>query len=255
VKYNHAIVRKPGTTFKDGLTQGLLGEPDLSLTMEQHATYCRTLESVGLELTILENEEEFPDCPFVEDTAIVSENCAVITRPGNVTRRGETTTIEEALKGFRPIEKITEPGCVDGGDILRVENHFYIGISKRTNTEGANQLANFLFKYGHTASTVDVDNMLHLKTGINYIGENRLIMTSDFSVKEEFKDFEHVVINADEEYSVNCLVINGTMIRPSGYPKSKAVLEAMGFNIMEISMTEFQKMDGGLTCLSLPILN
>jgi len=247
--YTKAIVRKPGKSFSEGITISDLGKPDYEKAIKQHKEYCNALKKCGLEIITLEADENYPDGCFVEDVAVVTEKMAIITRPGNPTRLGEEKKIQETLSKYKKIETISSPGNIDGGDIMRVNNHFYIGISKRTNQEGARQLSFILSKYGYTSSKITVENVLHLKTGITYIRNNNFISIKEFPNISKFPNI--IKLDQDEGYSANCLFVNNYLLIPSGFPKSNQKIIEMGYNIIEIEMSEFEKMDGGLTCLSL----
>jgi dimethylargininase len=248
MKYTKAIVRRPGRNFSEGITTAGLGKPDYLNALEQHEAYCNTLKECGLELIVLEADEGYPDGCFVEDTAIVTKEVAIITRPGAAGRLGEELAISEVLSEYRLIERIVEPGTLDGGDVMRVEDHFYIGLSERTNSEGAGQLARVLAKHGYTASMVPVASGLHLKSGIAYLGQGNLISSGAFSLPSG----SNVIITEKEEsYSANCLRVNDTLLIPEGFPLSKMKIIGLGYKIIELDKSEFRKMDGGLTCLSL----
>jgi dimethylargininase len=247
--YSKAIVRRPGRNFAEGITTANLGKPDFEKALEQHSAYCDALTRCGLELIVLEADERYPDGCFVEDTAIVTGEVAVIARPGAQTRMGEEAEISEILSEFRKIETIKLPGTLDGGDVLRVENHFFIGISGRTNRDGARQLSTILSKYGYTASETEVGEGLHLKSGIAYLGKGNFISVEGFS---KIADSSGIIISdLQESYSANCLRVNDFLLIPRGFPKSKKKIVELGNNIIELDMSEFRKMDGGLTCLSL----
>src|SRR5262245_1835149 len=175
-----AIVRPPSANFACGLTTVDLGPPDLGFTLKQHAAYCEALQKCGLKLTRLPADPDYPDSTFVEDTAVLTSRCAVITRPGAMSRRGEVVRIREVLGSlFAKVHAIHEPGTVDGGDICETGNHFIIKISQRTNEEGVRQLAAILAQYDYTTSFVDVreiPGLLHLKSGVAYLGHNRLVV-------------------------------------------------------------------------------
>jgi len=246
--FTKAIVRVPGTNFADGITTADLGAPDFQKALDQHRQYCSALERCGLDVTILEADEGYPDGCFVEDTAIVTEKVAIITRPGDISRLGEQEKISEVLSDKRP-EHVAYPGNVDGGDIMRAGNHFYIGISKRTNREGARQLAEIFSKHGYSSSQIPVRSGLHLKSGITYLGNGHFIAIDEFS--DAFRSSGIIKLDQDEYYSANCLRINDYLLIPKGFPKSKQQMLELGYRIIEIEMSEFRKMDGGLTCLSL----
>ena len=247
--YTKAIVRRPGRNFAEGITTSNLGKPDFEKALDQHSKYCDALKGCGLELIVLEADERYPDGCFVEDTAIVTSEVAIITRPGASSRMGEEAEISGILSEFRKIETIKLPGTLDGGDVLRVGNHFFIGISGRTNWDGARQLSAILAKYNYTASETEVGQGLHLKSGIAYLGKGNFISAEGFS--KIAGSFRIIIIDQDESYSANCLQANDFLIIPFGFPKSKKKIVEFGYSIIELEMSEFRKMDGGVTCLSL----
>ncbi len=248
-RITRAIVRQPGKNFADGITTSNMGKPSFELALQQHNAYCDAIMKCGVEVTVLEADEHFPDGCFVEDTAVITKEVAIITKPGDIARLGEESRIAEILSEFKKIETISLPGNVDGGDILRVDNHFYIGMSHRTNQEGAKQLSEILSRYGYTSSQIPVKTVLHLKTGITYIGNNNYVSIDEFA--DLFKSSNVIKLDKEENYSANCLLINGNLLVPKGFPKSKNEIIKLGYNIIEVEMSEFRKMDGGLTCLSL----
>ena len=253
--FKHGIVRPPSANFAQGLTDADLGAPDLALAREQHARYCVALEQCGMALTRLPIEEDFPDSTFVEDTAILTEHAAILTHPGAASRKGEVASIAAALAPFYSrIHRIVAPGTLDGGDVCQCDNHFLIGLSHRTNEEGARQLAAFLAMDGYTSTTVDLKHargILHLKSGISYLGDNRIVVIDDLVADPAFRDFEVVRVAPEEIYAANFLRINGTLIIAAGFPKFEAKVQSLGYPIIELNMSEFQKMDGALSCLSL----
>lgn len=247
--YTHAIIRKPGKNFADGITDSGLEKPVFEKALKQHAAYCEALKYCGLELTILEADEKYPDGCFVEDTAVVTEKAAIITNPGAASRRGEVEKIAEILSRYKKTEYISLDGFVEGGDVMKLGNHYYIGISGRTNENGARQLSVILSKHGYSTSFIPVKNILHLKTGITHIGQNNFIAIEDFT--NHFKQFNITQVDQDESYAANCLFINDFLLVPIGYPKMKNRIMKLGYKLLEIEMSEFEKMNGGLTCLSL----
>ena len=253
--FSRAIIRPPGTNYAEGLTRVPLGMPDYERARQQHAAYCEALERCGLELTHLEADERYPDSTFVEDTAVLIPAGAILTRPGAASRMGEVGSIRETLSRLCPaIASIQEPGTVDGGDICEAGNHFFIGLSDRTNEAGAGQLAELLASYGYTSSTVDIRNVkdiLHLKSGLAYLGDNRLVVIEALKNRQEFRGYELVRVNLDEEYAANCVRVNDYVLVAAGYPLFDQTLRGAGYKTIALEMTEFQKMDGGLSCLSL----
>lgn len=246
------IVRKPGKNFADGLTEANLGAPIFELALSQHTNYCEVLKKHGISLTVLEADLNYPDGNFVEDPAIVTEKCAIITRPGADTRKGEVVKIKEALSKFYTVfEEIKAPGTVEGGDVFRAENHFFIGLSNRTNKEGAQQLSDILAKYGFTSSHIPVKGAMHLKSGAAYIGNNNLVIDSVYKDQPEFQKYNLTILDPKESYATDCLYVNNHLIIADGYPKFKKQVLDLGYEITALNMSEFKKMDGALTCLSL----
>ncbi len=196
--------------------------------------------------------EEYPDSTFVEDVALITPNCAIITRPGALSRRGEVNQIELVLKQkFKNIEQIVEPGTIEGGDIMMVGDHYYIGISERTNLEGAKQIIQILNKYGMSGSTISLKKVLHLKTGLSYLEENNLVVCGEFIAESSLERYNQIVIPEKESYAANCIWVNESVIIPIGYPTTKKRIENSGYRVLETDVSEFQKLDGGLSCLSL----
>ena len=249
--FTRAIARKPGNDFDQGLTTSDLGLPDYNLMRAQHEAYVRALESVGLAVTVMESLPGCPDAYFVEDAAVVVPEVAVITRPGAPSRRGEVDSIELALARFRSTVRILPPATVDGGDVLMAGNHFLIGVSGRTNEKGVRQLGSLLEKHGYTWVPVRVGAGLHLKSGVNFLGQNTLLVTEAFAGDETCKGYRKIVVDKDEAYAANSLSVNGCLMVPRGFPKTRKKLEVLGMKIMELDVSEARRMDGGLTCMSL----
>jgi len=250
--FKKAIVRKPGKSMLKGLTTAALGLPDYEKAMLQHAEYIKALQECGLEVIVLEEDEKHPDSTFVEDTALLTTDCAIITNPGAQSRRGEIVEIKNVLKEYYShIEEVQAPGTVEAGDIMMVGSDFYIGLSERTNEEGAQQVVDYLEKYGMKGYTVSLEEVLHLKTGVAYLEHNNLLACGEFLSKDEFKGFNILEIDKGESYAANCIWVNDTVLIPTGFPKAKEVIKNAGYAIKEIDVSEFRKLDGGLSCLSL----
>ncbi len=250
--FTHAIVRPPPKTIIDGITNAKLGKPDYKTALRQHQNYVEALRACGLTVITLPAAEGVPDSCFVEDTALLTRRCAIIARLGAPSRQGEEVEVRELLRGyFNHIESIEAPGTVEPGDIMMVGNHFYIGLSDRTNDAGAHQLISLLEKYGSSGSTVEMSEMLHLKTGVSYLENNTLVACGEFLFKPAFANFDLIAIDPDEASAANCVWVNGTVIAPAGFAKSIAKIEAVGYPVIPVDVSEFQKLDGGLSCLSL----
>ena len=249
----NAIVRRPGHSLVNGITSAPeLGKPDYGLAIKQHDAYIEALKSCGVGVTVLKADERFPDSCFVEDVAVCTKKIAVITKPGASSRRGEEKEIIEVIKKFyNDIEYIKKPGTLEGGDVMMVKDHFYIGLSKRTNREGAEQLIKVLGKYGMSGSIVEISEMLHLKSGLAYLEDNVLLVTGEYINNLEFKKFNKIMIDEEETYSANCIRVNDYVLVPAGYPKTKEKIEAAGFKVIVVDTSEYRKVNGGLSCLSL----
>lgn len=253
--FRQTIVRRPAISMLDGITSAPeLGKPNYDLALKQHDNYISALKACGVDVLVLDAMEAFPDSCFVEDVAVCTKSCAIITNPGVSSRNGETAGIIEAIKKFYPEEKIeyiTSPGTLDGGDVMMVGNHFYVGLSARTNQEGADQLFMALNKYGMTGEVVPLEEILHLKTGLAYLEQNNLLVGGEFITSRLFKDFNKVIISPEESYACNCIWVNGTVIVPAGYPSTQSRIEALGYKVIVVDTSEYRKLDGGLSCLSL----
>ncbi len=251
----NAIVRPPSRNFADGQTGSLLGKPNYTLALEQHAAYCRALEDCGVSLTHLAADARYPDSTFVEDTAVLTQHGAVITRPGESSRLGEIDEMKEVLGAwFARVREIREPGTLDGGDVCKAGDRFFIGISGRTNEAGGQQLAGFLAEFGYTSTLIDIrglSNILHLKTGIACLGDNRILAVDELKDSEQLSGYNLVRVSATEAYAANCLFLNGRLLIAAGFPEIRQRLQELNYKTIELEMSEFEKMDGGLSCLSL----
>ena len=253
--FTRAIVKEPCANFAKGLTTVDLGKPDLKVVLRQHQAYCEALESCGLELIRLPPDEKHPDSTFVEDMAVLTPRGAVVTWPGARSRFGEVESIAQVVeKYFNSVQWIKKPNTLDGGDVCEAGEHFFIGISRRTSGNGARQLAAYLNAFGYTTSLIDIrglSNILHLKSGLAYLPGKRLVIIDALSNEKEFSGYDLIRLSSTEEYAANCLSLNGQTLIASGFPTLKRELELLGCSIISLDMSEFQKMDGGLSCLSL----
>jgi dimethylargininase len=247
-----AIVRKPCSKLPEGITSVDLGKPDYKNAIIQHEKYIDALKKCGLDVRVLDPDNNFPDSTFIEDTAVCSPDFAIITNPGAESRNGEKYLMENILKEyFNSTEEIKNPGTLDGGDVLKIDNHFYIGISRRTNIEGAEQASKILAKFGLSCSFIELKEFLHLKTGVSYLENNNILLSGELEERKEFENFNKIIVSPEESYSANCLWINNTVLFPAGFPDTKEKIEKLGYDILELDMSEFRKLDGGLSCLSL----
>jgi len=236
----------------NGLTTAKLGKPDYLKALEQHNRYVYILKQCGLQVTVLDADSNFPDSTFIEDVAVCTPKCAIVTNPGASSRNGEKQAIKPVLQQFyNTIEEIINPGTLDAGDVMMVDDHFYIGISERTNHTGAEQLISILEKYNMTGSKVPLKEMLHLKTGLSYLEQNTLLISGEFLHNPEFEKFSKIIVGEKELYAANSLWINGNVLVPLGFDETKQKIEKAGYKTIEIDVSEFRKLDGGLSCLSL----
>jgi dimethylargininase len=256
MRFTKAIVRLPGENFSQGLTMsGSPSGPDYRKALEQHAAYCRALAACGVQVTVMTADDSYPDGTFVEDTFVVAERVAIATRPGAKTRMGEVESVANAVRGFRPrLERIDAPGTVDGGDICQVDDHFIIGLSQRTNEAGAAQLAAILARYRYTSATLDIrqhPSLLHLKSGIAYLGDRRFLIAPGFPSTHELAHCDVIEVDATEMYAANAVRVNDEVFIASGFPKLASTLDQLQYRVRALDMSEYAKMDGGLSCLSL----
>jgi dimethylargininase len=255
IHFRHAIVRPPPASFAAGLTRADLGAPDLALARAQHARYCAALEQCGLALIRLPPDEAHPDSCFVEDTALLTGRGAILLRPGAPSRQGEVASIAAVLRErFDELPAITAPGTVDGGDVCQADGHFLIGLSARTNVDGARQLQDLLARQGFTSATIDLGDhadLLHLKSGLGWLGDGRIAAVAALAAHPALRAFEVIPVAPQESYAANCIRIGRHVILAAGHPGFAAAVRALGYSVLALDLSEFRKMDGALTCLSL----
>lgn len=253
--FSHVIVKTPCKNVLSGITSAPeLGKPDYELALSEHAAYIKALKQCGVDVTVLPADEDYPDSCFVEDVAVVTSKCAIVTNPGAESRKGETAAIVPVLKKFYPeeqIHRINAPGTLEGGDVMMVGDTFYVGESARTNKEGIRQFAGILAKYGFACITVPLEHVLHLKTGVNYLENGNLLVSGEFCDKKCFESYHRFVIPEEEAYAANCIWVNGTVLVPEGYPSVLGIVRELGYSTITVNTSEFRKIDGGLSCLSL----
>ncbi len=250
--FTKAIVRRPGRSIVSGLSEASLETPVYEKALEQHDHYIDALNRCGLDVVILDATEEHPDSVFVEDVAVLTPECAIMTAPGERSRAGEVQKIRDTLERFFPrIEEIISPGTLEGGDVMQIGRHYSIGLSNRSNQEGARQLIRILEKYGMAGSTIPVHNFLHLKTGVTWIGNKTLVADSRFALYPDFQDYNIIQVGEGEKGAANCINLGGKIIMPAGFSKTERLLRKTGFEVIAVDISEFAKIDGGLTCLSL----
>jgi dimethylargininase len=247
----HAIVRQVGENFFDGETSAELGRPDFAATLDQHSAYVQALRAAGADVTVLPADPKYPDGTFVEDTAVILDSCVVITNPGAASRQGEERAIEAVLADHFSVRRIEGPGTLEGGDVMRIGKRLFVGLSARTNEQGIAQLADIAAEDGYETISVPVRDVLHLKTGITALDDSTLIGAGELVTCEQFADFQIITLTDADSYSANTLRVNDTLLTPRDFDGAAAQIRALGHSPTELAMSEFRKMDGGLTCLSL----
>ena len=254
-KFTHCIVRRPSHSLLDGITSAPeLGKPDYDRALEEHNDYIDALTRCGVDVTVLPASEEYPDSCFVEDTCVITRCGVIVDNPGADSRRGEAALLEPVLHRFFDYDKIrhiTSPGTLEGGDVMMVGDTFYVGRSKRTNEEGIRQFAAILEEWGLTCVEVPLEKVLHLKTGVNYIEDNNMLVSGEFIDKPEFAQYNKIVVPEEEAYGANCIWMNGTVIVAEGYPTVPKAVQDAGHKTIVVDTSEYRKLDGGLSCLGL----
>lgn len=250
--FRHALLRTPGPDFADGITTVAWADPPShERLLAQHRAYAQALREAGLSVEILPVLDGFPDAYFVEDVAVVVPELAVITRPGAEARRGETNHIVTALAAHRRVVYLEAPATLDGGDVLVVGRRVFVGVSARTNEAGVEALRGQLEPLGYSVCAIPVAAGLHFKSSVNLIGGNTLVASSGFVGRPEFDGFEMIEVSDAEVYAANLLRVNDHLLVAAGFPELTSRLRDRGFGLRELDMSEAEKMDGGLTCLSL----
>jgi|SRR5580658_10342345 dimethylargininase len=234
---------------------------DLQIAQAQHRAYEELLEKLGAHVVSLPAEPELPDSMFVEDPAIVLSELAVIFPLGTASRRPEAATLAQAISKFRKLVYITLPGTLEGGDILRIGRRLFVGLTKRSNAEGVRQLAALLAPFDYEVIGVSVSGCLHLKSAVTYVGRKQasgsratlatLLANRDWFNTEAFTGFEWIDIDPTEPHAANTLAFHGTVVFPASFPKTRARIEAAGFHVTPLDISELQKAESGLTCSSL----
>jgi dimethylargininase len=224
---------------------------DFDAAVRQHESYERCLTDLGCRVCRLPGGRELSDGVFIEDTAVVLDELAVIARPGAVSRRLETAAVAEALRAHRPLVTIEAPGTLDGGDVLRVERSIYVGLSSRSNAEGIRQLARHLAPFGYGVCVVEVSMALHLKSAATQVADRTLLINGDWVQPEAFAGLDLIAVDPAEPFGGNALRIGGTVVYPSTFPRTRSALEARGIAVRAVDASELAKAEGGVTCCSL----
>jgi dimethylargininase len=255
MRYTHAVVRTPARSLGRGITTQNLGAPDIDLAREQHAAYVAALRMLGLSVTVLDADEAYPDSCFVEDPAVIWNGVAVITRPGARARRGEVESMREVLRGLMPMVELGggEDVRLEGGDVLFCDGRVLVGQSQRTNHIGLKRLSARLREIdpGLATAAIPLSGVLHLKTGMTALRPNLLLRDPSCRMATRIPWARTFTLPRPQGYAANVLPINDGVIIAKGYPLVATLAREHYATVIELDMSEFHKMDGSLTCLSL----
>ncbi len=246
----HALVRGVPRTFHRALRPAETpGSIDVGRAVEQHRSYCDALERLGLILLRLEADDRYPDCAFVEDTVVVLDQLALLTAPGAPSRRGETAAVERLLGDLMPVRAIQAPATLDGGDLLVIGDTVFVGLSTRTNLAASQQLATIAGPAWRVVP-VPVHGVLHLKSACTYLGDDVVLCLRNRIDASAFGGLRVIEVPAKEAHAANCLAVNGGVLMPPSAHRTRARIERLGLETIELEMSEFARAGGGLTCCS-----
>ena len=224
---------------------------DASLASQQHRQYQSVLASLGCEIVTVSTEPGLADSVFIEDTAIVLDEVAVLCRPGVESRRAEVAGVEEVLQQFRSLASIQAPGTLDGGDLLRVGKVIYAGLSTRSNQNGIEQLRSIVADYGFSVETVETTKSLHLKSAVTEVAPGSLLIDPNWINTSAFRNFDLIDVDHDEAHAANALLLGDSVIYPSSFPRTLEKLVKRNIYVTTVEVSELQKAEGGVTCCSL----
>lgn len=224
---------------------------DFGLAQQQHRDYQSALSSLGCEVVVVPAPPGQADSVFIEDTALVLDDIAVMLRPGVASRQPEVAGVAEVLQQYKPLKAIEPPGTIDGGDLLRVGNRIFAGLSTRSNQSGIQQLRDIVSDFGMTVETVETTKCLHLKSAVSEVAPGTLLINTDWISSLAFKDFEMIPVDKEETHAANALRIGKNLIYPSSFPRTMNALVNRGIDVLPVDLTELQKAEGAVTCCSL----
>lgn len=248
----YAIVRQVSRSIINCELTHLQREPiDLERARQQHLEYTSCLHTAGCTLIELEEQPDLPDAVFVEDTAVVLDEIAVITRPGALSRRPEVAAVAQALQPFRTLQTISAPATLDGGDVLCMDKTIFVGLSSRTNEQGAKQLADFVKPFGYAIQPVSVQACLHLKSAVSRIAADAVLLNPQWIPPSFFSAFRMFTVDPAEPQAANALWIQDRLIYSSTYERTAARLLQLGVDVIPIDMSELAKAEGAVTCCSI----
>ena len=251
--FTRALARRPAHSFADGLTGADLGKPDFERTMQQYDAYMAAIKACGLETTILPADEGYPDGHYVEDAAIIFKDMVFFCRSGAPARQGEADAVAKNLTHLRQVFIAGDGAYIDGGDVLFCADRVLIGLSERTTKAGAEQLKAALQSVQSDLKVdfVNFGGVLHLKSGITELAPGVLVKSPLMQTDYIVETAETIILPQEESYAADVLPVNDTLLLPAGYPTLISIAEKHYTNIIALDMSEFEKMDGGVTCLTL----
>jgi dimethylargininase len=226
---------------------------DLDVARAQHHKYVNVLKKLGCKVIDLPAEADLPDSVFVEDTAFILPEAAVITRPGADSRKPETESIVRALKPLIKLVYVREPATVDGGDVLVLGKKIYIGLSTRSNQEAIDQLNKELGEYGYIVTGVQLHDCLHLKSAVTRVDDTTLLINKSWVDTHHFENYDWIEVHPTEPFAANCLPVGEWIVFPTAFPKTRERLVNKGYKIVTVDVSELAKAEGALTCCSLII--
>ncbi len=248
VKY--AVVRPVPDSY-DHCVRTNAEKIDVALAKSQHSEYCRALQKLGLELIWIKGENTLPDSCFVEDTAVILREKAIICNMKTKSRIKEVVEVARTLEKLKETHYIEPPATIDGGDVLKIQDKVFVGLSARTNIHAIGQLRKIMENSDFEIAPVKIHNVLHLKSACTYLGNNYVILSKGHFDTDILRDYNKIVVARGEEYAADCLAINGTILIAKGFPKTKKLIEKEDFLVKELETSEFRKGEGALTCLSI----
>lgn len=226
-------------------------EIDAQLAKRQHLQYEEVLSSLGCNVVSVATEPGLPDSVFIEDTALVLDEIAVLCRPGAASRRAEVGAVADVLRQFRVLESIRSPGTLDGGDLLRVGNMIYAGLSTRSNGDGIEQLRNIGAEFGYSVEAVQTNKCLHLKSAVTQVAADTLLINPDWVDRSAFGAYELIDVDDTEPDAANALLIGDSVVYSSAFPRTLDRLTRRGLHVTPVDVSELQKAEGAVTCCSL----
>ncbi len=251
VRGSYALVRGIPATFDRAIRPAGSEDPiDVSRAHEEHRDYCRALQRAGLSLVELDADDRFPDCTFVEDTVVVIGDHAVIAAMAPPSRRGETLAVEPVMREHKIVHRLRDPATLDGGDVLVIGRTVFVGQSRRTNEAATAQLKALLPRSEYDVLPIEVGDVLHLKTACTYLGGEVVLHLPGHIDAEPLAHLEEIDVPEEEAHAANCVAINGVVLVPSRAPRTRARIDGLGLETIEVDIRESIKAGGRLTCSS-----